>query len=146
MTLSHPRQIKLTIDNQLENTPLVAMAVRGLCSLENLSSQEINRMELCVVEAINNAIQHAYAADEKNHHTIEIIVEFTATKKITFHIVDYGKTIDHFQEKLSQTIQSKTNHTMELGGRGLMIIHKIMDEISYHSHQGRNCLTMSCHF
>lgn len=54
--------ITLTIDSRPANVALVSEALRGLCTLTALSQAEIERLCIGVVEAVNNAILHAYEA------------------------------------------------------------------------------------
>ncbi|MGB1272258.1 MAG: ATP-binding protein, partial [Endozoicomonas sp.] len=71
------KTLRLAIDSELANTTLVAMAVRGLCAITTMSPLEINRLELCLVEIVNNAIEHAYS-NEKGH-SVEVVVELLKT-------------------------------------------------------------------
>ena len=82
--------LKLQIDSQLSNTTLVAMAVRGVCAMTTLSPVEVNRLELCLVEIVNNAIEHAY--NNEAGHPVEVCVGLDKTT-MNISVSDWGTSI-----------------------------------------------------
>ena len=52
--------ITITTESRLENIDLLSAAIRGLCESAALPAADIDRIELCVVEALNNVVLHAY--------------------------------------------------------------------------------------
>ena len=139
----HPHGITLMINSDLKNTVFVAMAVRGLCALTSFTEQEINRIELCVVEVVNNAIEHAYAYKAGN----DIKVDVWLSPENIFHIkvTDYGKNSGKAfvspQEK-TLAVDADDVGSLQCSGRGLAIIEKIMDGVHYHSENGNNSVSM----
>jgi serine/threonine-protein kinase RsbW len=129
------KAIKLTIESRLENVFLVGLAVKGICGHIRLSSEETYNMELCVVEAINNAIEHAYSS--RPGHDVELTVRLDPNQ-IRFQVCDKGKSLTALR---LQTPEIDATH-----GRGLYIIHTLMDEVTYHTSQGTNTLTMIKHW
>src|SRR5208337_4077961 len=67
--------IKLTIESRYENVALAGISVNRICREAGLSEQGAFEVELCVVEAVNNAIRHAYR--EKPGKDVEICLELT---------------------------------------------------------------------
>lgn len=136
------RKIKFTIDSSLENVALVGTAVRKLCSMVSFSETEACDIEVSVVEAVNNAVKHAYM-NEKGH---EVNIIFTIhTDRLTIDICDTGKTMDKinfpvlkFDPKLLNSIPEK--------GMGFHIISSIMDQVEYRTIQNKNILSITRFF
>ncbi|MGH1363410.1 MAG: ATP-binding protein [Calditrichia bacterium] len=132
------RHIVLSINSNLENVPLVGTAINRMCSLTPLSEVEAYQAELCVVEACNNAIKHAYGSASGN--TVEVEVHI-GISHITFDICDTGSVmemrdvpnLDYDVEDLDQVPE---------GGMGLFIMHDVMDEVTYGHIRGRNTLRL----
>ncbi|MCY4472906.1 MAG: ATP-binding protein [Kistimonas sp.] len=132
------QRLTLGIDSRLSDTVLVAMAVRGLCTMTSLTAEDINRVELCVVEAVNNAIEHAYGGKSGFPVTVELVL--CPQRSLEIGVVDCG-------EAMSWPPSAKPQATEDMGvwltsGRGLSIVSRLMDEVRYESDQGRNTLYM----
>src|SRR5690242_20035449 len=66
--------LTLSITSALDHVFLVGLSVRGICAGVSLDTACADAVELCVVEAVNNAIEHAYR--EQPGHPVEVDVEF----------------------------------------------------------------------
>ena len=141
MAAETSQSILLEIDSVLANTTLVAMAVRGLCAMTTLSPVAINRLELCLVEVVNNAIEHAYS--NQAGHKVEAVVELEKTQ-LSITISDWGSPIPegNLQQDKPQEMDPESPETWLCSGRGLHIVRKLMDTVEYSSHQGKNSLLM----
>ncbi|WP_252179930.1 ATP-binding protein [Endozoicomonas sp. 4G] len=135
------QELKLEIDSQLANTRLVAMAVRGLCAMTTLSPVEVNRLELCLVEIVNNAIEHAY--DNQAGHPVEVCVSLDKTM-INISVSDWGQTIpdEVMQDKAEKVVDPEHPEIWLCSGRGLHIVKKLMDHVAYESNQNKNSFIM----
>ena len=133
--------VKLEIDSALANTSLVAMAVRGLCTMTTLSPVEVNRIELCVVEIVNNAILHAY--NNEKGHTVAVDVDLQQSWfQIT--VSDWGNCLD--EDKLDDDqrfeIDADNPASWLCNGRGLSIVQNLMDDVSYQTIGDKNSFIM----
>ena len=144
--MSSEYKLELKIDSDLAQTAVVAMAVRGACALMSVDAGEINRIELCLVEIVNNAIEHAYG-NEKGH---PVWINLLLTEnKLTLEIQDQGRTFTNATEKLNAPPPEPDPDdpsTWLSSGQGVSIVSRMMDEVSYHSDQGRNIMKMSRDF
>jgi len=129
------KEIKLEIDSCLENVPLVGMAVNKICSSLKMSKIRAYEMELCVVEACTNAIKHAY--EKKSGHKVKVAISID-DEKVVFKICDTGKSMD--PKKLY--LEELNPYDLAESGRGLVIMHKLMDKLDYKTENGKNILTM----
>lgn len=78
-------------------------------------------LNLVLTEAMANAIQHANEGDPNKEVHIEISI---ADKRLFIRVFDFGQGFDVKQ-------YSEPNHPLDEHGRGIYLIHTIMDEISY---------------
>jgi serine/threonine-protein kinase RsbW len=133
------RKIKLAIDSNPENIPLLAGALNKLCSLVPLSDVESYQIEVSAVEAVNNAIEHAY--DNKPGYGIEVV--FTLyPDKLTLDICDFGRMMEHETQSSLEFTPSDLKSLPERG-MGLFVMKSVMDEVDYRSDQGKNILRMT---
>ena len=137
------RKVKVIIENELDDIPLVGIAVNRFCSYAAFSETDAFNIELCVIEAVTNCIKHAYG--EKTGQ--EVIVIFTLSdSEAVFEICDKGKPMD--PERLKKADLAKPNcgtldvETLAECGRGLGIMKEIMDHVDYRSENGTNCLIL----
>ena len=137
------KRIKLIIESKLENVSLISMAINKLCSLIHLSDVESYQIELCVAEALNNSIIHAYGREAG--HEVEVVFTLYGDRLI-LDVCDTGKAMDQSYLKKAN-ISSFENDPNDLDniqetGRGLAIIKEVMDSVVYETKDGKNCLTM----
>ena len=89
-------------------------------------------LNLVLTEAMANAIQHANEGDPEKEVHIEIS---TVSQRLIIRVFDFGPGFD-----VEQYI--KPRHPLEENGRGIYLIHTIMDEISYNSTEEGHVLEM----
>ncbi len=138
------RRITLTIASDLHNVPLIGQAIERLCSLNPLSAVESHQIALCVVEAVNNAILHAYG--NETGHKVEVIFQ-QYPDHLILQICDRGRAMD--PKRLEPPTPSPLDfdpchlNSIPEGGLGLAIIRITMDEVTYTTSHGKNILTLT---
>lgn len=137
------RKVKMVIDSNLEDIPLIGIAVNRFSTYAAFSETDAFNIELCVVEGVTNAIKHAYGEQRGQ----EVIIQFSlSSKEAVFEICDRGNPMD--PEKLKRAVlnrsssEKNTVYGISESGRGLGIMKEIMDEVTYRSENGYNCLTL----
>ena len=78
-------------------------------------------LNLVLTEAMANAIQHANTGDPAKEVQIEISI---VSQQLIIKVFDFGQGFD-----IKDYIEP--SHPLEEHGRGIYLIHTIMDEISY---------------
>jgi anti-sigma regulatory factor (Ser/Thr protein kinase) len=139
------RQITLTIESDIQNLSLVAVAVRRICEYLGAGSEESDEIELCVNEAVANCIHHAYLNTTGQPVAVRILA---SSNEIQCDVTDRGlpmpaasvETLAKSPED-AQSFHDK-NILMEERGRGLKIIASLMDEVTYLREGTTNCLRM----
>jgi anti-sigma regulatory factor (Ser/Thr protein kinase) len=127
-------RLELGFDSDLGNVSLAAAAVSSACLCFGLDRATANQVELCTVEGVTNAIQHAYHGQPGK--LVSVIVT-SETDRVRLEIVDSGTPMpaecikrllngsDVFQ--ICDTERASLAET----GRGLQIMHDLMDAVAY---------------
>ena len=137
---------RLTIDSTLTEIFVVSVLVRGVCDHLQADAAQAYSVELCAVEAVTNAIKHAYRG--VSGHEVMLEMSFTP-ERIDLRVCDQGVSMPEEQiEKLSSgssvfEFDPECLETVPEGGMGLEIIRHEMDELSYSSENGSNCLKLT---
>ncbi len=139
-----PHQITLSIQSELQLVSLVSASIKGLCSHIDLTEKVSSRIELSVVEAINNVIEHAYLNEPG--HLIDTIVTVFPHEKLTIQIMDKGVSMSLSLKELlkeDDDFDPLNPDTWKTSGRGLKLIDKIMDVLTYEVTENNNRLCMT---
>jgi serine/threonine-protein kinase RsbW len=126
--------VHFAIDSELGNVSLIAIAVNRICLHLGLDEASAGELELCVTEAATNSIRHAYHGE--HGHTVEI--ELTVQPNhLCLEVSDSGtpmpvEQVHQLQDgKLCLEFRPDDRNVLAEGGRGLRIIRRLMDEVSY---------------
>jgi serine/threonine-protein kinase RsbW len=136
--------LTLSIESDLHDVSLVAVSINAVCRQLGLDEQAAHEAELCVVEATTNAVRHAYQCQPGHMVNVEVT---EVGNFLHFEISDHGTPMPARQvQRLIQgdtaIEEDTTRAALQESGRGLQIIHDLMDEITYFTHNGTNRLTM----
>ncbi|HXV20295.1 MAG TPA: ATP-binding protein [Desulfuromonadales bacterium] len=134
--------IRLTIDSDLAEVRQVRRALSVLVGEGPLSPEEWYQVKVCIAEAVNNAIIHAYG--RQGGHPVEVEVERLADR-VVCRIADFGKPMPAgvLQQKPQLDYCPKDVARLPEGGMGLYIMHQVMDRVEYESKNGRNVLILT---
>jgi serine/threonine-protein kinase RsbW len=136
------RTLNLSIESKLSDVAMIGHAVRGVCASSPLDVEAYGEMEVCVVEAVNNAITHAYLSETGFRVDARITLHHD---RISFEISDSGKAMEDYAPRTLEFDPEEIGSIPE-NGMGLFIVETIMDEVSYHSKDGRNTLAFCRYF
>ena len=102
------------------------------------SSKEVYSIQLATDEACSNVIEHAYEGISGGR--IEVECE-ARNGQIEIVIHDHGKVFD--MGAVRKPNLSRDLDEREVGGLGVYLMHKLMDEVAFHSSKkDGNTLTM----
>lgn len=96
----------------------IALALKHFGGDREKLAYELN---LVLTEAMANAIQHANEGDPAREVHIEIGI---ADRRLTIRVYDHGQGFDIRQF-------AQPGHPLDEHGRGIYLIHSIMDEVAY---------------
>lgn len=118
--------IRLSIDSRLEQVRLLSGALRGIGKELELSDDKLGQLELMMVEAVNNVIEHAYEMQGGND--VRVRVEYNPDV-VNLIISDSGRTMP--EELHSGERGMPDPEDLPEGGWGMGLIHLLADSIRY---------------
>lgn len=140
------RAIRIIVDSDLDALFVVSAAVRGLCRHLGMSEEETGTVELCAVEAVTNAIKHAYGGVPGN----DVWIEMSYTPdRLDLHVRDQGASMPEKQmRRLKEgsdvfAFEPTDLESVPEGGMGLELIRQSMDQACYSTHDGTNSLRLT---
>jgi serine/threonine-protein kinase RsbW len=124
--VTHP-VLRLAIDSKLANVSLVGAAVRSLGRQIIMLTRDLDALELSVVEAVNNIIEHAY------HNQPGFLVEVELSYEPNCFICTLRDRGLSRPDLPRPALDFNPAHVALLpeGGMGLYVITHLMDELSY---------------
>lgn len=133
--------ISLSIDSDLDKVSLLARAVRSLCE-DLLSPQDLDAVELSLVEAINNVIEHGYHGEPGKD--VQVAVGIHADQ-VVIDVIDHAppmppQVLENAEDPFAFDAADLAD--VPEGGMGLALIRMNMDEVAYRSSASENRLRM----
>lgn len=149
MSLVSGTAVHLAIPSELAAVRFAGAALRGVLGEAGWEPDQVSSIELCMVEAINNAIEHAY--QERSGHQVWVTLELTVGA-LELTVVDRGvamppEILERTRASLAAREEESDGAMSELaeGGYGLSLILQLMEAVSYRSERGENRLAMVLH-
>ncbi len=136
------RQIRMSIDSRIENVGLVGLAVSRLSTLTPISEVGRYQIELCAVEAVTNAIVHAYGREPGHEVEVDVCLD---EQKIVLRISDRGSPM-RFEKRTRLDFDCHDLSSVPEHGMGLRLINQSMSDVFYEVDDGRNTMTMIKYF
>ncbi|MEW6195257.1 MAG: ATP-binding protein [Bacteroidota bacterium] len=128
------KEFEINILSDYDNVAHVNDAVRDFLSNQGVESYILNAFDICLTEALNNIIKHAY----KEENGREIIVKLRKdTKVVEVEIIDEGQPRTKFEIPNLDFDPQDINNLPE-SGMGLFIMNQLMDELKYENRDGKN--------
>lgn len=129
--------VTLRIGSRFDDVVLIGLSVRALCAAVPLDEQDARAVELCVVEAVNNAVEHAYRGEAG--HWIDVVFQ-PVPGELRIDVCDRGERMDW--TRVCRGAEACADDPYAEGGRGLFIMRSLMDEVGYGRRGGDNVLTL----
>lgn len=130
-------QKQIIFKNKLDEVAKIEGFVEEIGEELNLSPAIIGSINLALEEAVDNVIMYAYPTSETNEIRLYATTE---GEELTFLLTDSGVPFDPTDVKAPDL--SLPAEERPIGGLGIMLIKKIMNEVSYQHIDGTNRLTM----
>lgn len=136
-------EIDVIIASRLGAIRYVGVAINKFCEISGMSEMDAFGVELSTVEAVTNAVEHAY----KKVPGGEVRVRFSRhADGLTVEVHDRGIPMDLtlFEAIGPGALECEPDAIDKIPqrGRGLAIIKKMMDHVTYRAEPEGNCLTM----
>ena len=127
-----PRTLLIEIDSRLEAASLVGTCIRAHCLDSGLDEMITYQVQTCTIEAVNNAIIHAYGGEAG--HRVEVRWTLHDTS-LRIEVGDSGRAMARMPPETEPDPLAES-------GRGWWIIRQWMDSADYASRDGRNLVTL----
>jgi anti-sigma regulatory factor (Ser/Thr protein kinase) len=101
------------------------------------NDKQVYSVQLATDEAASNIIEHAYKGVPGGK--IELTCEFKGDR-LTITLLDRGKSFD--PSKVAEPDVKADLSERKIGGLGIYLMHKLMDEVRYKSTAAGNLLTL----
>jgi serine/threonine-protein kinase RsbW len=138
------KRLAFEIESRLEAVPLLGQVAFLLCTAVGFTTVEGSEVEVCVVEAVNNSIQHAYQGDPGRWVELEVTL---LPGQILFDVWDSGTPADaarmNADHRGALEVRSDCVKDISESGRGLAIIQEVMDSFEYTPGTERNRFRMT---
>jgi serine/threonine-protein kinase RsbW len=137
------RRLRMTIASTFEDVALAACAVNALGRLGGLVPERADEVELAVVEALNNVVEHAYGL--RPDQSIEVTVELDP-EGLAVEILDQGRAAEpgYLEKPRLESLDFDETDIAGLAesGRGSALLHLLLDEVRYRTEAGGNRLRL----
>lgn len=129
---------ELTLEAKTENIDMVTDFVNNLLEASDCPPKAQMQIDIAIDELFGNIAHYAYKPGS-GPATVRVEVE-NEPLSVILTLIDNGKPFD----PLSKTDPdiTKTAAEREIGGLGIYMVKKTMDEISYEYRGGQNILTI----
>ena len=131
---------EITFTNKMDEVTRIAQFIDEVCEELGLDFATVSAIQLAIEEAVVNVIEYAYPdkVDEKSSLTVT-----AADGEIVFVLSDSGVAFD-------PTLAQEPDITLPaearpIGGLGIMLVKRIMNEVAYERIDGQNSLKMVKH-
>lgn len=128
---------EIIISNHVDELPILAEKIEELADQWGLAMPLAMNINLALEEAVSNVI--FYAFDDEKEHDIKIVISLE-NKNLSIEIIDDGKAFDPTARK--QPDVSLPAEDRPIGGLGIFLIKKMMDNVTYTRHNNLNTLTL----
>lgn len=129
---------EITVDALIENTDTVISFLNDFLEKLNCPRKATIQLDIAVEELYVNIAHYAYAPD---HGKATIILEAEENvPAVTVTFIDSGKPYDPLAKKDPDVTLSLEER--EIGGLGIFMVKKSMDDITYAYKDSKNMLTI----
>lgn len=131
----------LTLPNDVNTIPQLNEFLDVFCEEAGIDMETTMSLNLAMEEAVVNVMDYAYPAGTEGSVNIEALA---GDNSVTFIITDNGIPFDPTaKEGVDTTLPVEER---PIGGLGILLIRKIMDEVKYERNENKNILTLTKKF
>jgi anti-sigma regulatory factor (Ser/Thr protein kinase) len=127
---------RLTIPGRLDQIEAVCDCVEAAALDAGFDESTSYACQLAVAEACENIVKHGYSTRQPGEICVKAV---SSTGQLTVRLEDTGPP---FNPARTPTQRACDESDPPVGGLGLVIIHRVMDRVTYFRRAGVNRLTM----
>jgi anti-sigma regulatory factor (Ser/Thr protein kinase) len=126
------KRLILEIDSRLDAVTLPCEVVYLLCIAAGFAPIEGKKVEVCVAEAVNNSIRHAYQGDPDGRIELEVVL---LPHELVVDVRDSGTSANtadmHTDHRHALEVHPDRVQDISESRRGLALIQEVMDSFEY---------------
>ncbi|OGO13913.1 MAG: hypothetical protein A2Y93_13855 [Chloroflexi bacterium RBG_13_68_17] len=130
---------RLTVPGRLDRIREITGLVGEAARQAGFDSRSAYACELAVGEACENIIKHGYQTEDRGDIRVSIA---SLPGELTIELVDSAPP---FNPAHAPDTRDWTPEDPPVGGLGLLIIHRVMDQVQYLRRRGHNILRLVKH-
>lgn len=134
---SRNNSFKISVPNQLSSIHLVTDKFESFCTEHGLPDDVVRRINVVFDELLSNIV--SYGFDDDGLHEIDVHVSFDG-QRLVVEILDDGRPFDPFLQDSPDT--TLTLEEREVGGLGIHLVRKMMDEVAYERRDDKNAVRL----
>ena len=130
--------LEFSVVNDSGGISSAAARIDAFCAAHGLAPGICFEVTLAVDELMTNTIGYGY--DDGGEHSIDLVLRIEADT-LTVQIADDGRAFDPLQAQkpnLGAPLEDRA-----IGGLGIYLVRKTMDEVAYRRQDGRNVVTQT---
>ena len=137
-----PETLTCQIKNDLSEIAAVSQAVDDFVARHELPARVAFDLNLALEEILTNAISYGYDVDDDTgEHSIHIRGTM-ADGLITLEVEDDGRPFNPLEAANEEPDIKASIEDRPIGGLGLFMVRKLMDQLEYHRRGEKNLLVM----
>jgi len=133
-----PQRFQVTRAAELDSLRVFREFISDCCAKFQIPDETVFELKLAVDEACTNVIMHGYKGMDPGSIILAFRIE---TDRVLVQITDFGHVFEP-TDAPTPDIEAPLEDR-PLGGLGLFLIYKMMDNIDYHSSEEGNTLTFT---
>ena len=128
---------RLILTNSVSEIQRLLEAVAEFGKANQLSDHIIYELKLALEEVVSNIINYGF--EDEAEHQIEVQMSIEE-ESLSFEVTDDGRPFNPLKNTGADI--EKPFEEWEIGGLGIHLIRRLMDELEYKSAKGKNILIM----
>jgi serine/threonine-protein kinase RsbW len=128
----------LALTSRLDEVGHLASTVRSILAENNVAFDMIDALELALVEAVNNVIEHAYRMETGRRIDVSVQIE---AREIAIRIADTGLSFDPHAFEDQIAVPQRIDDLPE-GNMGLAVMKQLASELRYTAGPPHNVMTL----
>ena len=132
---------KIRLPAKIENLRKLMQFVSDFAKGEGFTQKRIQEIELATEEALVNIFDYAYP--DENIGEVEVRCRMEVNTGLIIEILDTGRPFDI--QSISEPDLKWNISDRKIGGLGIYLIRKMVDEVQYYRDRGINILAFIIH-
>lgn len=129
--------MRLTLRNNLDELGRLATELEAFCARHGIGPKVLNALNLALEEVVTNVISYGFA--DEDAHDIAVSIEIDGGE-LKAWVEDDGAEFDPLSRSDPDVRAAIADR--RVGGLGVLLVKRLMDDVSYARVDGRNVLSM----